>query len=332
MHKRRLGQSDIEVSVITMGCWAIVGDATWGAQDRGDAIAAIRTSLDLGVTSFDTAPLYGQGLSERLLGEALAGRREQAVILDKVSSQHLAPDALRQSVEQSLRDLGSDYIDVLQIHWPNWDQPLEETLIAMRQLREQGKIRAVAVSNFGQRDLCDALAIEPDIVANQLSYSLLARQIEHQVQPICLEHDVSILCYCPLAQGLLTGKFRHADDVPAGRARTRHFAAARGHGRHGEPGCEAETFAAIKAIGDLAREHNLEMGTLALAWLLARPAVACVLPGARNSEQAIRNAQAAQVQLGDDLIARLDAITQPVKRLLGDRIDLWTSAADTRMR
>lgn len=331
MQYRTLGRSEIQVSTIAMGCWAIAGDWTWGSQAEADAVDAIHASLDAGVTLFDTAPLYGDGYSERLLGRALGDRRDKAVIATKVSQQHLAAGDLIASCDESLARLGTDHIDLLQAHWPNWDIPTDETFAAFESLVRMGKVRAIGVSNFGPRDLADALP-RTDIVSNQLVYSLLARSIEFDIMPVCREHNLSILPYSPLAQGLLTGKFQSADDVPDTRARTRHFSSDRPHTRHEQPGCEAQTFAAIADVRAIASEQNLAMNHVALAWLLAQPMVASVLAGARNRQQALDNAQAGDVQLDEQVIARLSDATDPVKQALGAEPDLWMPPGQSRIR
>lgn len=176
MRYRKLGQTDIIVSVIAMGCWPIVGDFTWGPQDEADSIATIHAALDAGINFFDTAEMYGNGYSEELLGRALAGRRHEVVIASKVGSEHLAADQVIRAGEGSLRRLRTDYIDLYQIHWPSRTVPLAETMAALERLRQQGKVRAIGVSNFGLGDLGDLLAIgRPE--TNQLPYSLLWRAI-----------------------------------------------------------------------------------------------------------------------------------------------------------
>jgi len=331
MQYRKLGNSDIEVSAVAMGCWAVAGDFTWGDQDEAQAIRALQHATDVGINFFDTAPGYGNGYSEQLLGRALADRRDRTVIATKVSRGQLAPADLTASVERSLSHLQTDHIDLLQIHWPNWDQPMDQTLAVMQKLADQGKVRAIGVSNFGPRDLAEALGHAP-IVANQLAYSLLARAIEYEIQPLCRDHGISILPYSPLAQGLLTGKFATADDVPATRARTRHFSTDRPHTGHGEPGCEAETFQAIDAVRRIAQRLDVPMNQLALAWCLHQPAVASVIAGARSVEQVAANAAAADIKLDDATLGELDAATQPVKQALGPEADLWKPPAESRMR
>lgn len=331
MQYRTLGQTNLEVSTVAMGCWAIVGDATWGPQDESDALAAIREALDEGINFFDTAEGYGAGESERMLGRALGERRREAVIATKVSPKHLQRRDVVEACERSLKQLGSDYIDLYQVHWPNWEVPVDETFAALAKLRDQGKIRAVGVSNFGPVDLADAINAAR-IESNQLAYNLLFRAIEHEIQPMCVAHGISILPYSPLAQGLLTGKFRSADEVPEGRARTRLFSDDRPQARHGEVGCERETFAATERIAAVSERLGEPMSRVALAWLLHRPGVASVLAGARNPAQVRENAAAARVSLSDEVVRELEEATDPVKAALGANPDPWQPAEASRMR
>ncbi len=189
------------------------------------------------------------------------------MIASKVGPNHLHQADLIEACERSLQNLGTDYIDLYQVHWPNWEIPFEETFRTLEKLRDDGKIRAIGVSNFGPKDLADAINLA-HIEVNQLACNLLMRAVEYDIQPMCAEHGIGMLCYSPLAQGLLTGKFRSADDVPEGRARTRHFSNERSLARHGEPGCEQATFEAIDRIRKVAGEIEQPMGRLALAWLL----------------------------------------------------------------
>lgn len=331
MQYRTLGRTNLEVSTVAMGCWAIVGDATWGPQDESDATDAIRTALDEGVNFFDTAEAYGTGESERLLGRALGERRREAVIATKVSPNHLHPRDLLEACEGSLQRLGSDYIDLYQVHWPNWEVPMEETFGALEKLRDQGKVRAVGVSNFGPNDLADAINVAR-IESNQLAYSCLFRAIEHEIQPMCVAHGISILPYSPLAQGLLTGKFRSPEAVPDGRARTRLFSGERAQARHGEPGCERETFAAIERMASVSERIGEPMSRVALAWLMHRPGVTSVLAGARNPAQVRENAAAARVHLSDEVVREVEEATEPVKRAIGTNPDAWQPAEASRMR
>jgi len=329
MEYRRIGATDIEVSTVAMGCWAIVGDAFWGAQEESDSLAAIRAALDAGVNFFDTAEAYGNGQSEALLGKELVGKRDKVVLATKASPGNLAPDRVAEACENSLKRLLTDAIDLYQVHWPNREIPVADTMDALEKLKAQGKVRAIGVCNFGARDLGDALAAGR-CESNQLPYNLLWRAIEYDIQEKCVENHVGILCYSPLQQGLLTGKFRSPDEVPEGRARSRHFSKDRARSRHTEDGCEKETFEAIDRVRAICERIEQPMADVALAWLLRRPGVASVLAGARNPEQMRENARAAELKLPPDALDELTQATEHVKALLGPNADLW--AAESRIR
>ena len=324
MEFRKLGRTDIKVSVIGMGCWAIVGDIYWGPQDEKDSVMTIKAALDAGINFFDTAEAYGDGYSELLLGKALAGCRDKVIIASKVSGSHLSANDVQKACEDSLKRLKTDYIDLYQVHWPSQSIPLEETIDALKKLQKQGRVRAIGVSNFGVEDLPAFLALG-DCQSNQLPYSLLWRAIEYRIRQNCIENRVGILCYSPLAQGLLTGKFASADDVPEGRARSRHFSKNRAQARHNEMGCESETFAAIDKIRSICEEIHEPMTKVALAWLLKQSGVTSVLVGARKPEQIKQNAQAGDLKLQGGIVNRLTEATDNLKKQLGENPDMWQS-------
>lgn len=323
MRYRKFGRTDLNVSVICQGTWSVATkDVFWDGQDRGDSLAAIRAGLDAGVNFFDTAPAYGNGEAEEILGEALGSHRREVIVATKVPPTDLEPDKLRQSCERSLRSLRTDYIDLYQIHWPSKTLPLEPTWRTLEALQREGKTRHIGVSNFGKSFLGELRALGR-AESNQLPYSLLWRAVEFEIQPLCVANEMGILCYSPLGQGLLTGKFPTANEVPEKRARTRLFSSSRKMTRHGEPGCEQETFAALAEIRRVAGELGQPMGRVALAWLLAQPGVTSAVVGARNAAQAVEIAAAADLQLDAGVIARLSAITEPLKQKLGDNADPW---------
>lgn len=319
----RVGKTDLDVSRLTLGTWAFAGGAVWGEQDAKSSIATVHAALDKGLTTFDSAPGYGDGEAERVLGLALERRRAEAVIATKIPQEQLAYGDVLASCEASLKRLRTDYIDLLQVHWANREIPMEESVRAFRKLKEQGKVRYIGVCNFGPQDMRDWLAAGGEMVSNQLPYSLLSRAIEFEIIPQSRGHGVSILPYTPLMQGLLAGKFASADDVPEGRARFRHFSGTRRSARHGEAGCEAETFAAIGEIGRLAKELGLPMEHLALAWLLHQDTVASVIVGARNADQLLENLRATNVELSPETLVALNKATEDVKQHLGRNPDLW---------
>lgn len=329
MEYRKLGKTDMTVSAISMGCWGIISDAHWGTRDEADSLATIRAALDVGINFFDTAEAYGDGDSEVLLGKALASRRQQVMIATKVSESHLGGEEVQAACERSLRRLNTDYIDLYQIHWANHSIPIAETAEALMRLREQGKVRAIGVCNFGVRDLSDILEIT-HCETNQLPYNLIWRAIEYEIVSKCAEDGVAILCYSPLMHGLLTGNFCMADEVPEGRARTRHFSKDRLKVRHREPGCEEETFATIDKIRQISNATGHSMADLAISWLLHHPNVSSVAVGARNPDQLRNNVRALTVRLSPDTLAELDAASSGLKTTLGSNPDLWQSESRFR--
>jgi aryl-alcohol dehydrogenase-like predicted oxidoreductase len=202
----------------------------------------------------------------------------------------------------------------------------------LEQLKQEGKIRSIGVSNYGAELLGEVVGTDVQIDANQLCYSLLSRAIEYKVLPLCREHDISVTAYMPLMQGLLTGKFQTIDDVPAFRMRTRHFSGDRENSRHGEPGAERETFEAIDAVRSIASELGQPMANVALAWVIAQPGLASAIAGARHPDQIARNIEAGSLELAPSVIERLDAATATLKDALGLNIDYWNSSENARTR
>lgn len=328
MQYTTLGKTDIKVSSISMGCWAIVGGLNWGHQDQSASLEALKAAYDAGITFFDTAEMYGDGLSEQLIAQALGDVRSDIVIASKVSPQNFAPADLRAACERSLRNLKTDYIDLYQLHWPNRTVPLEDSIDTLIRLKEEGKIRSYGVSNFGPNDLNKSIQHSAEITSNQLAYSMLFRAIEFDIAPICKREDISILCYSPLLHGLLTGKFSSINDIPEDRARTRHFNSnIWPQARHGEPGFEAEMMEVIEGLRALAEGLGASMANMALAWLLRQPGVGAVVMGGRNADQVRRNAAAANTTLSGDVIEALDSMSQPLKRLMGRNADMWQSTS-----
>ena len=329
MEYRKRGKTDISVSVVAMGCWSLVGGQYWGSQEEAESLATIRAALDAGVNFFDTAEAYGDGVSESVLGKALAGRRHEVVIASKASPSHLSSTEIGRACEGSLRRLNTDYIDLYQIHWPNPDVPVGETAEALDKLKRQGKVRAIGVSNFGVNDLSDVLA-NGECQTNQLPYNLLWRAIEYEIMGACKERNVGILAYSPFAQGLLTGKFRTAGEVPEGRARTRHFSKDRPFTRHNENGHEGEVFTAIEGIRRICEEIQQPMARVALAWVLRQPGIVSVLAGARRPDQIDQSAQAADLELPSHVIDELNEATDDLKLNMGPNPDMWQSKSRFR--
>ena len=328
MNYRKLGSSDIEISPISFGAWQMADSGYWGDSDPKDAERAVQTALDAGINLFDTAEVYADGESERALGSALGKRRAEIHVATKVAQEHCEPSKLHEACENSLRRLQTDYIDIYQVHWPSRDVPFEDTAATMIELQEQGKIRAMAVSNFGAGDLQEWLRHAP-CASNQLGYNLLTRSIEYEVVPACLKHDVGILAYMPLMQGLLAGKWERTEEIPAKRRRTRHF-----NNENGGTGtgCEADVFKAISELKAVAADLGCSVATLSIAALINRPGLASVIIGAREPHQVTRNLAALDVELDSATVARVDAITEPIKTFLGRNCDMWASDEQSRMR
>lgn len=348
MERRRCGKSDLELPVLGVGCWSFGGGSYWGPQEQPRVDAVVARAVELGSDYFDTAESYNDGASEESLGRALKGKRDRAIIGTKVSPSNCGRGVLREHCERSLRRLGTDFIDLYMVHWPvhphairhytddesviNNPASVADVFAALVDLQEAGKIRHIGVSNFGVRWMERALATGARIAANELPYSLLSRAIELEILPYCREHGIGVLAYMPLMQGLLTGKYASADEMPAARTRTRHFSGDRPQSRHGEPGAEKELFEALDGIRRIAGSLGVSMTELALAWCVANPAITCVLAGARNVAQLEANAGAMSGKLAPETVEELDAATKALKEKLGPSFDYFENTELDRTR
>jgi len=330
MKFRKLGKTNIKVSTVSFGCWAIIGGFNWGHQEKKDSLDALCAAYDSGINFFDTAEAYGEGYSEQLIAEALGKKRDQIIIASKASPPHFTRAKLRQACERSLRNLRTDYLDLYQLHWPNWDVPIQETLETLGALRQEGKIRAYGVSNYGPQDLKECLQTDFEICSNQMSYSLLFRAVEYQVLPLCRDNQISILCYSPIMQGLLTGKFNSIEEVPEDRQRTRHFSDSRTEARHKEEGAEKETLEAVAQIRKISEDTGISMTSLSIAWLLSQPSVATAIVGGRNAAQVKENAMAADADPAPETKERLSLATEKLKKKMGRNLDMWESESRIR--
>jgi aryl-alcohol dehydrogenase-like predicted oxidoreductase len=302
----------------------------WGETEEKESIATIHAALDGGINLLDTAEGYGDGLSEEIVGKALRGRRDQAIVATKVGPNHYKPKDLRRSCEVSLNRLQTDRIDLYQLHWPDRvGIPVADVLEVLESLRGAGKIREWGVCNFGVPELGE-MPTGHRCVSNQLAYSLLFRALEYAILPRCREFGIGVLVYSGLLHGILSGAYRSADEVPEGRARTRHFASDRPGARHGERGHEEVTFEAVAAIRGIAERSGRSMAELALGWLMAQPGITSILAGARKPSQAERNAAAGDLELEAGLIEELSRATEGVKQAMGPNPDMWQSPGRIR--
>lgn len=325
--------TELSVSQLCFGCWGITSDFHWGTRVEEDSVQAMLAAVDAGINFFDTAPVYGDGASERLLGKVVAENnlRDKVVIASKVRPDKMRPADVKTDCEESLGRLQTDYLDLYQTHWTSPDVPIADTWGALRELKQQGKVRHIGVCNAGVGDLSDIIAHEKPLT-NQLPYNLIARMIEYEIQPRCVAEGIGILVYSPLMHAMLADKYKTAAEVPDGRARSRHFTTDRPLARHGEPGCENETFAALDRIREIANSVGYSMAELALAWTIAKPGVVSVIAGARDQDQLRQNVGFIEKTLSPETVVELDQATEEVKAALGTNPDLWDGGENSRYR
>lgn len=315
MEYRKLGTSDLELSAITFGAWA-AGGWMWGGSNSQDAMKAIIASYDLGVTSIDTAPVYGQGASEEIVGEAIKELpRDKVQILTKYGLRwdlakgefyfssannegkpidiykYSGKESVITECENSLKRLKTDYIDLYQIHWPDNTTAISETMEAVSILIDQGKVRYAGVCNYNKEQMQEASEYI-NLVSNQIKYSMIERDIEQELVPYLIENNQSVLAYSPMERGLLTGKMKPGHKF------------AEGDHRAGIPWFTDEnikrTNAFLGKILPMALEKNASLGQLVLRWTIAQPGITIALAGARNIQQASQNAKAIDVKLSND--------------------------------
>jgi myo-inositol catabolism protein IolS len=348
MEHRRCGRSELELSVLGLGCWEFGGGDYWGEHSQKDAVEVVHRAVDLGITYFDTAEVYNEGRSEASLGAALRGiPRDKVVIGTKVAPSNAEPQALAAHCDASLRRLETDYIDLYMLHWPIHPQAIrhftaDERLIShppssdsafetLGRLRQQGKIRHIGVSNFGADRLRQVQQFGLPIVVNELPYSLLARAIEFAILPYCRQTGTGVIGYMALLQGLLADVYPTLAAVPPQQRRTRHFdSAGSALARHGGPGAEAETAQALTDIRTVAREAGLTMSQLAIKWTLANPDVTCTLAGSGKVRHLEDNVKAAAEPLSPEIVARLNSVTRPLMARLGPSFDYYESPENDR--
>ena len=301
---RRIGS--LEVSVVGMGC------NNFGRRLDAEATSAVVDSaLEAGITFFDTADIYGNTRSEEYLGRALGGRREDVVIATKFGSsideqrKGARPEYVHRAVDDSLRRLGTDRIDLYQLHTPDPGVPIGETLGALDELVKAGKVREIGCSNFSADQLREAEEAAREDAARfesvQNEYSLLHREPEEEVLPECESSGIAFVPYFPLVNGLLTGKYRQGEDAPAG---------SRLDSARGERLLTEENLAVVERLIEFSASRGRTILELAFSWLLGRPAVASVIAGAVSAEQARGNAGAAGWQLTDEELNEVDSIVK----------------------
>ena len=316
MQYTQLGNSDLNVSRVVLGTWAL-GGFMWGGTEANDPENAIRAGIDAGSTTIDTAPIYGFGLSEELVGKAIRGRREEVVIATKFGLRwendegrqlcqagellgkekvNIRRSARRESIlhecDRSLLRLGIDVIDLYQCHWPDPETDEEEIMEAMLSLQDRGKIRWFGVSNFDV-PMMEACLESAPLTSLQPPYSLMRRSIEQDTLPFCREHNIGVIVYSPMFRGLLTGKITEDYEFSAGDTRA------------GNPWYNGENLGQVNdtletVVRPIVERHDATLAQIAVAWCLAQPGVTAALVGARNAGQATANAAAGDIRLEPD--------------------------------
>ena len=295
MQQRQLGKDGPLVSVIGFGAWPIGGGM--GPVEEQTGIATTRAAIDRGITLVDTAEFYFT--SESVLGKALRdGYRQRCFLATKVSFDY-SREGIRQAMENSLRALAVDYVDLFQIHGWNPQYPIEESMETMARLQEEGKTRLIGVSNFDAQQMRQAMQTAP-FHSNQPRYNLLYRQIEGDDITFCQQEGIGILAHSPLGKGLLTGRYKPGHQFPPEdeRSNSPHF--------QGE--AFAQTLAVAEELAQVARDKGTSLVQLAIAWQLRLDAITCVLVGAKNPQQVEEHAGAADVAFSDDELTRIDEI------------------------
>ncbi|HEX2921795.1 MAG TPA: aldo/keto reductase [Bacteroidales bacterium] len=327
MKTNKLGDSGVFVTELAFGSWAI-GGWQWGGADSKEAIRAIDASVNSGMTTIDTAPVYGFGLSEELVGKAIKGKRHNVQLLTKFGMvwdekkgeyffsskdnnnnsvdlyKYSSKERIIKDCEKSLKRLGTDYIDLFQAHWPDSTTPITETMEALQVLIKAGKIRAGAVSNYSADMMRESIKTY-HIASNQLPYSMLNRGIENEIVPFCLQNQVGIIAYSPLQRGILAGKISKDHKFNDGDSRPSTI-------YYKEPNLSA----VLKFIDDLkqiANNRKVTLSQLVLNWTMRQPGITCTLTGIRTTEQALDNIKATEFSLSDDEIAEINNLISHLK-------------------
>ena len=311
MHTRQLGNTDMQITPLGFGTWAIGGggwESGWGPQNDDASIAAIHRALDLGMNWIDTAAVYGLGHSEEVVARALKGRSDRPYVFTKCSlvwdkngeiTSNLTEQSLRREVENSLRRLQTDVIDLYQIHWPNPDPDIEEGWSTLAKLKDEGKVRYIGVSNFNVEQMRRALKIAP-ISSLQPPYSLIKPEVQEEILPFCQEHSIGVIVYSPMMSGLLSGAMT--------RERIAHLP--QDDWRRNDPEFQeprlSRNLALAEKLSDIGYPHVLSPGVVAIAWALQHPAVTGVIVGGRRPEQVDGIIGAAEFRLSTSEMAELE--------------------------
>lgn len=297
MRHNTLGSSSLVVSEIALGCAQFSDQFTKTRKTEADMIAIMHHALECGITLWDTAPGYGDGYSETMVGKALKGRRERVVLATKVNYEHATPEMVRKSCEESLRRLDTDYIDLLQVHWPSRKEENYMTVAGIAMLIKEGKVRAAGVSNFNRMQTEDALCVYP-IASNQLPYALVWRY-EEPLFEFCGQNTVGVLAYSPLGEGILTGRYDETTTFPPGDVRN--------HCVFFRPEVMPHALKVTAAARQIAEKHGVTPAQVAINWVARQPYITSTIVGSSSIAQVTQNAAAVSWEMDDEDRALLRA-------------------------
>jgi aryl-alcohol dehydrogenase-like predicted oxidoreductase len=315
MEHRPFGQTGLDVSAIGYGCWEIGGG--YGDIEEAEFRSAVARSLDLGINCFDTAEGYGMGASERALGKALGSRRDEAVVVTKFGMNYKDKPNLRDSsrerviasIDKSLKNLGTDYVDVYLVHWPDRETPFEETMLALDEIVREGKVRFVGLSNFKLEEIEACMAVRRvDVV--QYGWNMFDRRMQREILPYCEKNGVGFMAYGSLTFGLLTGTFTEDHDFGAAdwRARQGNMGAIKMFAALFGPEKFKDNVRAVEELKGVAARYDKSLPQLALRWAISHPAVSTALVGCRNVAEVEDNIGAVGWTISDKDLAEIDAI------------------------
>ena len=311
METTTLGRTGIEVSRLCIGCWQAAG---WASSDDDRFVRTVQHAIDSGLNFLDTAEGYGGGHSEDLVGRAIAGRRDKVVLATKFSPNHSEPASLRETLEVQLTRMGTDYIDVYQQHWPPKSPPLADTIAELEKLRDEGKIRAIGVSNWMEPEW-DEIDSPSRVDTLQPNHSLLWRSIEKSVLPLCRKQNIAVIPYSSLCQGILAGRFRSLDSVPERDPRSGN--------RRLKPDVFPEVCRVVGVLEEVAAKYGKTMAQTALRWLLDQDGITAPIVGASRPEQVDQNLGALDWHLEPEDWQRLADVSWPLSADLEPYDTMW---------
>ena len=306
MQYRELGGSGIKISIVALGCWAMGGSHGWRYQEDKDSIDTIHRALDIGINFIDTAPVYGYGRADEIVGKALRNRREKVILATKVGIswgkdgeyRNATRERVFEEIEESLRRLQTDYIDLYQVHWPDPKTPIEETATALSELLKKGKIRAAGISNYAVEEMKEFMKYCP-LASLQPFYNMFGREIDKKILPFCQENDIGIIAYSPLYNGILTGKFFRGAEIPDDLRRNNLEL----KGKRFDINLKA-----IKKLDEIARKYNHSLAQLAISWVISQPGITSAICGARRTSQIEENAAGSGLMLNKEDMDKIETV------------------------